>query len=53
MAYTVCCTKFTVSVPADCEEKSSITPASHDNRSLFQKRKEGSRSRLTLEIRTG
>lgn len=54
MAYTVCCTKSTVSFPAGCEEKTWITPTSHDNRSLFHKRKEeGSRSRLTLEIRTG
>lgn len=52
--YRVCFAKFTVLFPAVCEEKSWITPALHYSRSLFHKRKEkGSKSMLTLEIRTG
>lgn len=52
--YRECCAKFTVLFPAVCEEKSLITPAFHYSRSLLHKRKKkGSKSMLTLEIRTG
>lgn len=52
--YRACCAKFTVLFPAVCEEKSLITPAFHYSKSLLHKRKKkGSKSMLTLEIRTG